>query len=100
MTELSTYALEPLRKDAEFVLYRGRRDADPSRILVVAPVSEQPAQWTLRRLGQDSAVRPELDPSWTAPARPLLRDKGARLLALKDPGGEPLDRVLEQPLEL
>jgi serine/threonine protein kinase len=100
MTELSTYALEPLRKDAEFVLYRGRRDADPSRILVVAPVSEQPAQWTLRRLEHEYALRTELDPAWTASPLALLRDKGRTVLALKDPGGEPLDRVLEQPLEL
>src|SRR5689334_17093772 len=43
IAELSTYALEPLRKDAEFVLYRGRRGGEPSHILVLAPASEEPA---------------------------------------------------------
>src|ERR1700756_1598098 len=61
ITNLSTYALEQLRKDAEFVLYRGRRDADPSHILVVAPASEQPARGTLKRLEHEYALRTERD---------------------------------------
>ena len=85
-TDLSTYALEPLRKDAEFVLYRGGRDADPSRILVVAPASEQPAQRTLKRLEHEYALRTELDPAWTASPLALVRDKGRTVLALKNPG--------------
>jgi serine/threonine protein kinase len=100
MTELSIYALEPLREDAEFVMYRGRRDGDPHHILVVAPVSEQPAQWTLRRLEHEYALRSELDPAWAASPLALVRDKGRTVLALKDPGGEPLDRLSERPLEL
>jgi hypothetical protein len=66
MAELSTYALESLREDAEFVLYRGRRDADPRHILVVAPLSKQPAQETLRRLEHEYALRTVLDPAWAA----------------------------------
>jgi predicted ATPase len=100
MTELSAYALEPLRENAEFVLYRGRRDSEPRHILVVAPVSEQPAQRTLRRLEHEYALRTELDPAWAASPLVLVRDKGRTVLVLEDPGGEPLDRLLERPLEL
>ena len=100
MTELSTYALESLREDAEFVLYRGRRDADPRYILVVTPLSKQPAQETLRRLEHEYALRTELDPTWAASPLALVRDNGRTVLVLEDPGGEPLDRLLERQLEL
>ena len=76
MMELSTYALESLREDAEFVHYRGRREADPRHILVVAPLSKQPAQETLRRLEHEYALRSELDPTWAASPLALVRDKG------------------------
>jgi len=100
MTELSTYALEPLRKDAEFVLYRGRRNADPRHILVVAPASEQPARGTLKRLEHEYALRTELDPAWAARPLALVRDRRRTLLVLEAPSGEHLDRLLERPLEL
>jgi hypothetical protein len=101
VTDLSTYTLESLRRDAEFVLYRGRKDADPRHILVVAPVSEEPSQGTLKRLEHEYALRTELDdPAWTARPLALVRDKGLTLLVLEDPGGAPLDRLLGQPLEL
>ena len=100
MTELSTYALESLREDAEVVLYRGRREADPRHILIVAPLSQQPAQGTLRRLENEYALRAELDPAWSILPLALVRDKGRTVLVLEDPGGEPLDRPLERQLEL
>jgi serine/threonine protein kinase len=100
MTELSTYTLESLREDAEFVLYRGRRDADPRHILVVAALSKQPAQEVLKRLEREYALRTKLDPAWAAAPLGLVRDNGLTVLVLADPGGEPLDRLLERPLEL
>ena len=46
----------------------------------------------------------ELDPAWAAKPLALTRHEGRTLLVLKDPGGEPLDLVLEreqgQPLDL
>jgi hypothetical protein len=50
MIDVSSHALESLGQDAEFVLYRGQRETDPSRILVLVPVLKRPAQGTLRRL--------------------------------------------------
>jgi hypothetical protein len=40
--ELSTYALQALRKDEEFILYRGRSQGDPAHILVLSPIAEYP----------------------------------------------------------
>ena len=63
--ELSEYHLERLRKDEEFLLYRGqpRRQTDarlPS-VLVVAPVAEHPAPTSLRRMEHEYALRAELN---------------------------------------
>jgi hypothetical protein len=42
--DLSQYVFEMLRKDDEFILYRGRsKDDGSSRVLVVSPVTEYPA---------------------------------------------------------
>src|SRR5260221_1061707 len=99
MTEISSYTLESLRKDAEFVLYRGQRETKPSRILVVAPLSKQPAQGTLRRLEHESALSTRLDPAGAVLLLALIRDNGRTMLVLEDPG-EPLDRLLERQLDL
>src|ERR1700749_4677536 len=100
MTEISSYSLKPLWNDAEFVLYRGQRDAEPCHILIVTPLSQQPAQGTLRRLEHEYALRTRLDPAWAVLPLALVSDKGRTALVLEDPGGEPLDGLLKGPLEL
>ena len=98
MTERPTYARETLREDGEFVLYRGQR-GDLSAILVVAPVSEHPVPEILERLEHEYVLRNELDSDWAA--RPLApaRREDRTMLVLEDPGGEPLDRLLGEPME-
>src|SRR5260221_12364795 len=91
MTEISSYTLESLRKDAEFVLYRGQRETKPSRILVVAPLSKQPAQVTLRGLEHEYPLRTRLNPAWAVLTLALIRDTGRAMLALAYPG-EHLER--------
>ena len=98
--DLSAYALEPLRRDAELVLYRGRSDADPRHILVLAPAAEQPSHGTLGRIEREYALRSELDPAWAVRPLALVRDRGRTVLVLEAPSGEHLDRILERPLEL
>src|ERR1700758_3976990 len=98
MIDISSYTLESLRKDAEFVLYRGQRET--GHILVVAPLSKQSAQGTLGRLEHEYALRTRLDPAWAVLPLALVRDNGRTVLVLEDPGGEPLNRLLERPLEL
>jgi PAS domain S-box-containing protein len=100
MTELSTYALESLREDAEVVLYRARREADPRHILVVAPLSKHPAQGAFRRLENEYSLRTRLDPAWAVLPLALVREKGRTMLVLEDPGGQPLNVLLERPLDL
>jgi hypothetical protein len=104
MTEPFRYVLEPLREGADVTLYRGRQLGNPSPILAVAPAAEQPSPQGLRRLEHEYSLAAELDAAWAAKPLALTRHEGRTILLLKDPGGEPLDSVLErdkgQPLEL
>jgi serine/threonine protein kinase len=101
MIELSRYAFETLREDEEFALCRGRRDqGEPATILSIAPVSEHPVPATLERLEHQYSLREELDSDWAARPLTLVRREGRPLLILQDPGGEPLDRLLGQPMEI
>src|SRR5712664_2799792 len=102
MTAPSGYVLEPLREGADFTLYRGRQHGNPSPVLAIALSAEQPSPQSLQRLEHEYSLAAELDPA----VRPLAltRHEGRTILVLKDPGGEPLDRILErhqgQPVDL
>ncbi|MEY2394928.1 MAG: hypothetical protein QOF94_1273, partial [Acidobacteriaceae bacterium] len=104
MTERSEYVLEPLREEADFTLYRGRQRGKASPVLAVALAAEMQSPQSLRRLQHEYSLAAELDPEWAAKPLALTRHKGRPTLILEDPGGEPLDRVLErnkgQPVDL
>jgi PAS domain S-box-containing protein len=98
--DLSRYVLEALRKDEEFILYRGRSEVDGSRVLVLSSVAEYPAPEILKLLEHAWSLREELDPSWAARPIAMARHWDRTALVLDDPGGVPLDRLLGQPLDV
>jgi serine/threonine protein kinase len=104
MMEPSGFVLETIREGAEFTVYRARQSGNPMPLLVVAPTAEQPLPQTLRRLEHEYSLAAELEPTWAATPLALTRHEGRTILVLADPGGEPLDRILqrdrEQPLDL
>ncbi len=96
MPEDSAYVLEPLREAADFTLYRGRERGNQMPILALAVAAERPSPRSLRRLEHEYALATELDAAWAAQPLALTRHQGREVLILKDPGGEPLDRLIEQ----
>jgi serine/threonine protein kinase len=90
--ELSRYLLEALRKDEEFILYRGRSQDDTSQVLVRSPVAEYPRPESLKRLEHAYSLKEELDPAWAARPIGLARHRDRIVLVLEDPGGKPLDQ--------
>jgi hypothetical protein len=98
------YVLEPIRDRSEFRLHRARQRGGQRPLLVVAPTAEQPLPQSLRRLEHEYSLAAELESSWAAKPLALTRHEGRTILVLADPGGEPLDGVLdrerEQPLDL
>lgn len=98
VTELSGYELEPLREGGEYSLYRGRQAGGGVPILVVAPVAAPQASANLGRLEHEYALADQLDPAWAARPLGLARHDGRTVLVLEDPGGTPLDGMLDRPL--
>ena len=96
MAEPSDYVLELLREGAEFSLYRGRQLSNASPVLALALAAQQPSPESFRRLEHEYSLAAQLDPGWAAKPLALTRHEGRTLLILSDPGGEPLDRVLER----
>ena len=98
----SEYVLEPVRKDEEFVLYRGehRGRTDAPSVLVLAPVSARPAPESLQKLKHEYSLRDELDSAWAVRPLALSQHRGQTTLVLENPGGETLDRLLSGPMEM
>src|SRR5277367_5008188 len=100
----SGYELVPLREGADFTLYRGRQHGNPSPVLAIALSAEEPSPQSVQRLEHEYSLAAELDRSWAAKPLALTRHEGRTILILNDPGGEPLDGILErnqgQPLDL
>jgi serine/threonine protein kinase len=101
----SKYLLETLRDGADFTLYRGSERGDnPTPIFAVAVNVERPSSQNLQRLEYECSLATKLDESWAAQPIELTRHQGRTILVLRDPGGEFLDRVMEQldeePIEL
>ena len=104
MPENSEYVLEPLREGADFTHYRGRVRRNQMPILALAVAAEQPSPKSVRRLEHEYSLAAELDSAWAARPIALTRHERRTILVLEDPGGEPLDSVLdsdkEQPVDV
>ena len=93
MIELSRYVFEALRKDKEFILYRGRSEDDAPQVLVLSPATEHPPPQSLKRLEHEYSLREALDPRWAARPMAMARHGDRTVLVLEDPGGVPLDQL-------
>src|SRR6267154_3080257 len=104
MEERCGYVMETLREGPEFTHYRGRQHGRPFPVLVVALTAERPSPQSLRRLEYEYSLQAELDSAWASRPVALTRHEGRTSLVLEDPGGVPLDRILDrchgQPIEL
>src|SRR5262249_23657913 len=102
--DLSQYRLEALRQDGEFILYRGRRQAEaetsPASILALSPVMERPASATIKKLEHELSLKDDLDPAWAIRPIAFTQEQSRTMLLFEDPDGEPLDRLLGQPMEV
>ena len=96
MAEYSEWVWEALREGSDFTLYRGREVGNQIPILAVAVAAEQPSPQSLRRLEHEYSLAAELDAAWAVQPLALTRHQGRAVLVLKDAGGEPLDRLIEQ----
>jgi PAS domain S-box-containing protein len=94
--------LQVLWEDGERVLCRGENHTDGNgpTVLAVLPAAEHPTPATLDRLAHEYGLRDDLDDGWAARPLEFVRKRGQTKLVLKDPGGEPLDRLIGRPMEM
>ena len=95
--------LQVLWEDSEHALCRGRRrDGGGSfgSVLIIVPVAEQPPTAVLDRLAHEYDLKDELDAAWAVRPLDLVRREGRTLLLLEDPGGEPLEGLIGEPMEV
>ena len=78
--------------------YCGNDDRDA--VLEVLPAAEHPTPGSLNRLTHEYELKDDLDDTWAARPLGLVRERGETILVLKDPGGEPLDRLIGAPMEV
>lgn len=97
--EIADFALRPIREGADFVLYRGVERRSQKSVLGVADATNGLANGHLERLRHENSLAAELDPAWSARPLGIARHHGRSVLMLEDPGGEPLDHILERHLE-
>src|SRR5215475_11819140 len=95
--------LRVLWEDSAVLFCRGWRDAgDGNRtaVLAVTPAADHATPGTLERLAHEYGLKDELDGTWAARPLELVRSHERTLLVLEDPGGEPLDRLLGNPIDV
>jgi PAS domain S-box-containing protein len=92
--------LQVLWEDDDRVFCRGHVNGDRTAVLAVLPAAEHPTPATLDRLAREYDLKDELDGAWAARPIELVRERGRVMLVLEDAGGEPLHRLLGQPMEV
>jgi hypothetical protein len=95
-------AEEVLWQDDQRVVYRKARGTkgDGDGVLVMLSATEHPTPDYLNRVTHEFGLRGDLDDAWAARPLELLRERGRAILLLKDPGGEPLDRLIGAPMDI
>jgi len=80
-------------------VWRLGADGEREPVLTVLPTAEHPPLATLTRLAHECGLKEELDGAWAARPLKLVHERGRTMLVLEDPGGEPLERLLDEPIE-
>src|SRR5271155_4016343 len=80
-------SFKKLREDGEFIVSRGKREADGLAVLLLAPVPGPRLATSLGRLEQACSLRDELDSAWAARPLEMVEFHDRPALLTEDPGG-------------
>src|SRR6202162_117910 len=98
-----TDSVEVLWEDAERVFCRLWRDdakGDRHAFIPVLSGAEHPTLESINRLTHEYELKDYLDVAWALRPVELVRDRGRTMLVVEYTGGEPLDRLIRQPMEM
>ena len=96
-------SLEVLWRDAgrAFCSLRRKDAATETHAFIPIPSgAEHPTLESVNRLTHEHGLQRYLDGSWAVRPLELLRERGQTMLVVDYPGGEPLDRLVRQPMEV
>ena len=96
-------SLEVLWRDAGRAFCRlWRDDADGGRYAFIPILSdvEHPTLESVNRLAHEFELREYLDGTWALRPLELVRERGQTMLVVDYTGGEPLDRLIREPMEI
>jgi PAS domain S-box-containing protein len=91
--------LDLLWEDGERAFFRMQRPGHQSAVLAVRATAQHFIAASLDRLAHEYSLREELESSWAARPLEVVLEGGQPLLLLEDDGGEPLSRLLGEPIE-
>ncbi|MGK6310229.1 trifunctional serine/threonine-protein kinase/ATP-binding protein/sensor histidine kinase [Variovorax sp. DT-64] len=94
---------EVLWEDAERAFCRLRREGAEGARHAFIPVTSgagQPTQESIDRLSHEYELKDYLDAAWALRPAELVREPGRTMLVVDFAGGEPLDRLIRQPMQI
>ena len=93
---------KPLLKDGDVTVCRGRYGAEgaAASVLAVISASDPPARSFLDRVRHEYELKDALEPEWAARPLKRVREEDPAVLLLDDPGGEFLEGLLGQPMDV
>src|ERR1700724_2718840 len=92
-----------LWQDSERVVCREWRpgaDGNAGSVLLVLPAAEHAVSRNLDRIAHEYGLNDKLEEPGAGRPLELIREGGRAVLVLKDPGGEPLERLLGRPMDV
>lgn len=95
-------SLEVLWEDSERAFCRLRRD-DGRTVHALMPGDSgttHPTPESVRRLAHEHALKDALEPAWALQPLELLRERGRTMLVVGYAGGEPLSRLVGEPMDI
>ena len=96
-------SLKVLWEDTERVfckLWRDGAEGDRHAFIPVLSGAEHPTLESINRLTHEYELKDYLDGAWALRPVELVRERGRTMLVVEYTGGEPLDRLIRQPMEI
>ena len=96
-------SVEVLWRDAERVfcrLWRNDAEGEKHAFISIPAGVEHPTLESVNRLTHEHGLKTYLDGAWALRPLELVRERGQTMLVVDYTGGEPLDRLVREPMEI
>lgn len=100
MIDLSAYSIERLSDDGEFMIRRAIPPGNGQPLLLTSVMAEVPAADSLDRMRAAYALRGRFSGETCVAVLDLIEHEGRLTLVQEDPGGMPLESLIDGPMEL